>query len=349
MAPSAGGQELRTKRGEVEFRRKLAEQQTTGRVQIPEAHTREEIVALMRARMDVTRRDMDHWRAAGVTLGPFVELGAERGQRSLVLVNEYGVEGFAADISFEMLRFADVLSEEMGFERRPVRVACDAYNLPVSSHSLRFAFAYQTLHHFPDPTPVCAELARVLAYGGGFFITDEPIASRIRSLARVHHRKGHRLNPLERLLDKAGLLTVLTKADELEAEHHVLEEEFTLDNWRMALAPFQDVDILANRRLRLHLDSLDPGVRTFVVKVVGGNIHAYATVRKEPDDVVPTPADLADLLVCPDCPEEVRLVPVSDGRRCPACDRRYPEVENVLLLFGSELGHELYPEYFPAR
>ena len=56
----------------------------------------------------------------------------------------------------------------------PERICCDANTLPFAQNSLPFVFCFETLHHFPDPTPVVHEIYRVLCPGGWFYFNEEP-------------------------------------------------------------------------------------------------------------------------------------------------------------------------------
>ena len=98
-------------RGEIEFRRKLHAQQTGGDQQISHEVSAEDLEPLLRQRMAETREVMEALRDGGTRLTPFVEFGAERGQRSLAMVNELGAPGFAADLSLDMLSGCEVYRE----------------------------------------------------------------------------------------------------------------------------------------------------------------------------------------------------------------------------------------------
>src|SRR5260221_6519816 len=91
--------------------------------------------------------------------------------------------------------YVDIMGEwelyraELGLERLPVRVCCDAYHLPFRSGSLPFVFCYETLHHFPEPGPIVAEAHRVLAPGGTFLFDEEPY----RKVLHANLFKGRKL------------------------------------------------------------------------------------------------------------------------------------------------------------
>ena len=55
--------------------------------------------------MKKTHDQMTLLQKLNITLSPYIEIGAERCQRSLVMENDLGLSGGAAiDISFDMLR-----------------------------------------------------------------------------------------------------------------------------------------------------------------------------------------------------------------------------------------------------
>ncbi len=103
-----------------------------------------------------------------MAMTPYIEIGAERCQRSLVMENDLACTGIALDISFDMLRCCEYYAHRFNKPRLPLRICADAYRLPFASGSVPFMFCYDTLHHFPDPVPVIKELFRVLSPGGPF-------------------------------------------------------------------------------------------------------------------------------------------------------------------------------------
>jgi ubiquinone/menaquinone biosynthesis C-methylase UbiE len=320
-------QNLVSKRGEVAFRRKIAAQQSgEGEAFFEEAHTKPEILAVMGERISQTRGDMQALTKMGASLTPYIELGAERGQRALVLENEFGVKGFALDISFEMLRYASLVAEHFDYTRMPVRIACDAYNLPFQNSVIEFAFCYQTLHHFPTPQPICEELLRIQKANGILFFDDEPVKGYITKFTRLYHRRGHRLGAFEKILSRAGLLAMLSKADDLEKEHNILEEEFDIPTWRRALCDFHPLEVIVNRKLRIRLNSLNWSWRARFAQLMGGNIRVVCQATK-PGVANQFSGELLDLLGCPNCKDKPRLSRLpSSGLKCLQCGSIYPQI-----------------------
>ena len=80
--------------------------------------------------------------------------------------------------------------------------------------------------------------------------------------------------------------------------------------------------------------------------LLGGGIGGTCT--KQGPAPAPPPADLADLLVCPDCRERtgayVALRVIADGLQCTACGAAFPRVEGVQFLLPTALFRQLYPD-----
>jgi SAM-dependent methyltransferase/uncharacterized protein YbaR (Trm112 family) len=345
-------QDIANKRSEIEFRRKLASQTAGETIYFPDEPNSSEIMHIMDERMLRTLVMCEEMLKNDVNISPYLELGAERCQRALVLENECHASGIAVDISLESLLFASRIAEAKGFKSMPVRVCCDAHCLPIKSHSIPFTFCYQTLHHFPNPRPVSDELVRVLTNDGTFYFDEEPVRMRGKLF---HFRRGNKiLSSLEKVLAKLHLLDFFSSTGRAEVEAGVVEADFTLRQWGSILAQFSIDDVIVDSRL-IHNRKLNKLVRSYGpsrwwVEAMGGNIHGICR-RKEP---VPDNKDKVnhnpiDLLICPECKQkgnETKLGLSESGMTCPYCKTIYPQVEGVHLLFCRELGHELYPEHF---
>ena len=159
-------QHVDNQRGEIEFRKRLCQQQTSGERFFDDEYDKESGEKVLKSRMETTQANMTRLKERGIPLTPYLEIGAERGQRSLVMENEMGASGAAADISFDMLRSCEYYKDVFGKNRIPMRLCCDANNLPLRSNSLPYVFCYETLHHFPEPGPILAEIYRVISPGG---------------------------------------------------------------------------------------------------------------------------------------------------------------------------------------
>ena len=106
---------------------------------------------------------------------PFLEIGANAGHTSYMLANQFAGEGFALDLSADALRHGVALMDRWQLSRAPVRVAGDAVNLPFRDGSIQFVMACQMLSQFMNIESVFLEVKRVLAPGGVFLFTEEPL------------------------------------------------------------------------------------------------------------------------------------------------------------------------------
>ncbi|MCL4851104.1 MAG: methyltransferase domain-containing protein, partial [Bryobacteraceae bacterium] len=109
------------------------------------------------------------------SMSPFLEIGSNVGHTSYMLCNEFGAGGFALDISADALRYGSVLQERWNLSRVPIRIAGDAVDLPFRDGSIRFVMGFQVLSQFLDIESVFLEVKRVLAPGGVFFFSEEPL------------------------------------------------------------------------------------------------------------------------------------------------------------------------------
>jgi len=343
-------QGISEKSGEVIFRQKLASQQSKdGNIVFPDLRTHNEMLDVMMQRAAVTRDSMMRLSDDGNSLTPFIELGAERCQRALVLENEFDAQGIAVDISFDMLKLGAEVAKGLGYKKIPMRICCDANNLPIRDSALQFAFCYATLHHFPNPSPVLKEMARVLGDQAVLYFDEEPIKGAIYRFTRLYQRHGHSLNTLEKMLDGLGLLPLVSKGGGVEVDHGVLEEEFDLMTWQRALAPFQKIEVTANKMLGLRLDNFSFSLSKVLAWTLGGNIEVYCRVAKAQQASTPF-TGFSDILRCPSCANkhssQLNVARQRQGLQCHECGCYYPKVDGVIFLFEQSLGRRLYPEYF---
>jgi SAM-dependent methyltransferase len=354
-ASEAPRQRLEDLKAEIGFRAKLARQHVTGEMLLPDYPGKEEHDQILRERIEATRRDMAELRSRDVALSPFLELGAERGQRSLVLVNEFGAAGVATDISFHQLQTMEHFGNLFGLPRLPLRVCCDANRLPFQSGAFRFAFCYQFLHHFPALPPVIGEIRRVTA--GHFLFAEEPYPRRLRlalyrQRSSVWSAESRAKNRYLRLLESF----VSTERRD-EDEHGVLEnDDISLGEWRRAVDAFAGCEIelesIYNVRSRLNQRFGPANVLNWLL---GGTVRGLCRVDGPASSTAAAgrsgPADLTQILVCPDCvidgdegDDRAPLEAAGDGFRCARCEARYPSRDGVLFLLPPSELRELYPD-----
>ena len=216
-------QSLDNLRGEVRFRRFHGTDETGG------------LTDYIRKSVAERTGVFTHLLLRGRPLTPFVELGCETAANGLSLVERLGQRGFSVDISLDALRAVDRYRRELGFAENPLRICCDMNNLPLRTGAIRFALAWGTLHHFPDPRAPLAEVRRVLARAGLFYFDGEPVR-RLLSLNLSATRSIYTMSPLARLLLRLRLLPWIFAIDGAEAiAHGALEMKFSANQWRRFL------------------------------------------------------------------------------------------------------------------
>jgi ubiquinone/menaquinone biosynthesis C-methylase UbiE len=274
------------------------------------------------------RRDLFRGLAlSGRRLSPFVEIGAETGANSLLLADDLRASGLALDVSREALAAMGEYGAALGATTLPMRVWGDAHALPVRNHSVALAVAWGTLHHFPDPRPVLAELRRVLAPGGMLVVGDEPVR-RLLSFHFGRTRAWHALGPLARGLVRAHVLPWFVDVDGREAVAAGAAEML----WprgvykQLLTAFFEKVDLhdypyttatirSAGPLARLLLRSLGPTLaRKAETVLFGGAIGAYCEKAPELQATAsPSGADGQTVLWLRKKPQHDFLTLVGDG------------------------------------
>jgi SAM-dependent methyltransferase/uncharacterized protein YbaR (Trm112 family) len=341
-------QDLRNKAGEISFRARLFEQQVHGTKMIAGELSSDEMLAVVRQRMEVTRRDFTELAQAGLLQGPFLELGAERCQRSLVAANDFRLEGYAADLSFESLSYASFLAEQENISRIPQRLCCDAYKLPLADNSISFAFCYQTLHHFPDPTPIFQELYRVLKPGAALYVNEEPI----RRLWKVNlwkRRVAPRAKENKYLrFAKDYLLDFVSDPHVNEVDYGICEnDEISLQQWDSAMGNASQKRVrlrvlpLAKPLSRVEHDASRWGVRSWLCNGLGGVLTAIII----PKPAAPTAIHTGEPVCCPACGGAFSHK--SSALLCSACRTEYPVRDNIFMLLPPDELRKLYPTVVP--
>ena len=280
-------------------------------------------------------------------LTPFLEVGANAGHTSYLLANQFGADGFALDISADALRHGIALMDRWQLSRAPVRIAGDAVNLPVRDGSLRFVMACQVLSQFMDIESVFVEVHRVLAPGGVFLFTEEPIR-RLLSLRLYRAPYQERMKPWERKLFDWGLLGYLSR-DVIGAEQ---EESFGIrQNHRMYLGDWRRLMArhFAEHKVEVFVPERGWGERIVksavfsdyrAAKLLGGTLAGICRKGGTSSPANRMPA-FETLLRCPDCHRDLTRDPA--GVLACACGYRSAEEGGVYNLLPAKLRAELYP------
>lgn len=278
---------------------------------------------------------------------PFLEIGANAGHTSYMLANQFGGEGFALDISADALRHGTVLMDKWQLTRAPIRVAGDAVNLPFRDNSMQFVMACQMLSQFMNIESVFLEVKRVLAPGGVFLFTEEPLR-RLLSLRVYRAPYQDRMKPWERKLFDWGLLGYITQ-DVIGAEQ---EESFGIrQNHKMYLSDWHRLITkhFADHRYQPFVPERGWGERIVkraalnewrAARLLGGTL---AGMCKKAGEAKPVPRidRFETLLRCPDCHGDLSRDP-SDTLVC-TCGYRAPNEGGVYNLLPAALRAELYP------
>jgi ubiquinone/menaquinone biosynthesis C-methylase UbiE len=331
-------QRIESQKGEIE-----------GEEIIQDEYDRHSIEVILKERMKKTFDQMTSLKATGRTLSPYIEIGAERGQRSLIMENEIGAAGAAVDISFDMLKSCDHYAKVFVKNKLPMRICCDANVLPFASASIPFIFCYQTLHHFPNPIPIIEEIHRVLSLGGNFFFDEEPYRKVLHlslyASRKIHSKESLNANKLRKILDH-----FCAKESNNEIEYGITEnDEISLMTWRNALNIFDEKEIIIQSVKHLTSSELFKPrnyAKYILAYLLGGTI--FGTCRKT--GIVDTRyKSIMGTLICPSCLVnrfESPLVQKDTTFSCMRCKKDYPVIDGVVFLFTHEKFEELYPDLF---
>ncbi len=343
-----GVQPVTSQKGEVEFRRKLVEQQVDGKDIFIDEYDREGIQQILAGRMDGTLKDMRALAAAETVMSPFLEIGAERGQRSLVMANEIGASGAALDISFDMLRSCAYYQKVFNKPNLPHRVCADANLLPFKSASLPFVFCYETLHHFPDPAPIVNEIHRCLLPGGQLFFAEEPY-KRVFHLSLYKAKKSYSKERLNSSVIRKTLDYFFAEESCNEVDHDIIENhDVTIRRWKKALQPFPEKEVTLRRgkKVSCELFGRKPFWNFLLAYLVGGEISG---ICRKKGQIGRRATSILDALACPSCRMTGRdsaLTLKDSYYLCQQCHKGFPIVDGVAFLFTHEKLAALYPEIF---
>ena len=344
-------QPISSKLAEVSYRSKIANQHLGSQLTFSQEPNARQFQQILQKRLQKATKTFSQLRKRNITLSPFLEIGAEYALASSLLASKFAASGFATDISFHSLAKTKEFAQKFNFQKVPQVICADATNLPLKSNSFPFVFIYETLHHFPDPKPVLAEIYRVLAPGGVCLVGGDPIAQTIQ--IKIWRRPTN-LRLWEKILKFTLILPFISHIGKTEVEHGILEEAFSLKVWQKSLSIFEKVEttietpvgIIAQSYKSAQRNWLMPNPATKIaIALFGGGLRAFCFKlpnRKGP----PPPKNLLDLLVCPNClanlRREISLSKVGVGFACPTCQISYKKYQQVPILLEPKLTKLLY-------
>ena len=288
-------------------------------------------------------------------LGPFLEIGANAGHTSYMLCNEFGVDGYALDISADSLRHGIALQHEWSMERAPVRLAGDALQLPFKDGSLGCVLAFQMLSQFMDIDAVFLEVKRVLAPGGVFIFAEEPLKRKLTlSLYRAPY--WDTMKPWERKLYEWGLLGYFVR-DVIGAHQ---EESFGIrQNHQMTLRRWHDLTLkhFAAHEYEMFVPERGWGERVVkkalirtdrqrspwrAARLLGGTLAAFLKKEGGRPEGLEQGDHFQTLMRCPDCHAGLRRA-ADESLHCEKCSYAAPNEGGVYNLLPSADKKELYP------
>lgn len=339
-------QPIEAKKSEIEFRKKLVQIHVEGKKVLENEFDAEGIIRILAARMKNTAADMEALQREGIPLSPYIEIGAERGQRALVMENDLGMTGAAVDLSFDMLKSCDHFARVFQRTKFPLRICTDANTLPFRSGSVPFIFCYETLHHFPSPVPIVKEIARVLAPGGYFFFDEEPF----RKILHVNLYKKEK-EYSEQSLHEGFLRKVMDyffgEPNCNEVDHGVIENnDIPMSDWEKSFKFFEEkkVNLSSMQVIKTAMYPRKNYLLYPLAFLLGGRISALCRKGGSSHRKI---SSIREVLICPECRAtgvESDLRQDSSSMCCSRCNTRYPGYEGVQFLLEKEKFNEFYPD-----
>ena len=339
-------QTVGSKKSEIEFRKKLAEQQIEGKTHFRDEFSGDRMREILSQRMEKTLSDISAIKGSVAEFTPYIEIGAERCQRSLVMENDLGASGAAVDIAFSMLKSCDHYRSVFKKSKNPARICCDAHNLPFLSGSVAFAFSYEVLHHFPDPSPIIKEMHRVLSPGGYFYFNEEPY-KKILHLNLYKKKHMYSADALKTGAVRKIFDYFLAQPTCNEVECGILEnDDISLGVWKSALSVFDEKNVRLRSMKLVETPLFGPSniFKRIFSQLCGGEISGLC---RKSGSAHAQQKSIYDVLACPSCMEkgrEEKLLKVESAFKCGACGSTFNTVEGVLFLFTGKMLKELYPE-----
>ncbi len=340
-------QETKNKMGEIEFRRKLFSEQILGKNEFDGALQYTNIESILLERMAKTESDFNILFKKIKIPNFYLEIGAERCQRDLVLENNFNVSGAAFDISYDMLKSCEYYGNKFAKNKLPMRICGDAYLLPFKSNSIPFVFGYEMLHHFPDPTPIIKEVFRVLEPGGSYYFDEEPFKQFLhfpiykKRLANSNISGNSIYNRILNLMD-----SIFLDENFVEQDYDVIENhDISIAKWKSSFSDFysSDIKLMTKKKLEISINS-SFGLKYFIAFLFGGIINGLC--KKQGGPLKEGKNTIIDTIICPNClqnKEEHNLFKKESFYICNICNHEYPIKDNILFLLTPDKRRNYYP------
>lgn len=334
-------QPYKSKMGEVIFRQKLITQHLGKEMVFLGQPDQKQITKVLSQRVENSRTIFKNVSKRKISLSPFLEIGAEKCQRAALLSSEFNAQGFALDISFESLKSAKFFTQKLDLKKLPILICADAENLPFENDSLPFVFAFETLHHFPNPKKVLREMKRVTASRGYVYFSEEPVKQTINLPL---WRRDFNLNSFEKILRKLYILPFLSILGASETKYNVIENQFSLSTWKASLKDFEDLELTLEPVFWGPKNKTDGKwqinpITRLLIALEGGGITALAKIQKTKK--ANHSKNIFDLLACPSCHKKLKKE--TSAFACLSCQKTYPVKNNVIFLLDVALRKKLYP------
>src|SRR3990167_4252973 len=225
-----------------------------------------------------------------------------------------------------------------------LEICADAYHLPFLNNSFEFVFCYQTLHHFPDPSPIIGEIYRVLAPGGHFFVNEEPVSQRLNLNL---WRRPTKLRAWEKAIKYTFILPFVSTIGKTETNHRILEETFNIKTWEKSLNCFENATVWLkpypfgqeskiNKKKSAGWLKPNPLTRS-LINLSGGGIKILARKGGKLQNKVNS--QIESFLACPLC----RKI-MTPKLFCSKCRTGYQSFKRIKLLLEKRLMVKLYPK-----
>lgn len=336
-------QTLNQKKGEVTFRRLITKQHLGQKSFFAHEYNHDEMFNEQKKRLRSTTADFEELKKRGVSFDTFLEIGAEYGLRSSFILSKYESKGIALDLARSPLEATNLFAKKLNLKKVPIRICADAHKLPFADNSVPLIFCYQTLHHFPNPLLVTAEVKRVLKPGGYFFFAEEPVR---QSFNFRLYRRPTKQSGLNGILKKMLVLPFISEPGKNETDFGIVEETFSLGVWQNIINNFTSIEVtitpLLGKPVVLKTHSVNlkrqvPRITTLQLQLFGGGIKALVQKKRT------KPIKRFTLqFTCPNCRQN--LLQKNKEMYCAKCHTVFKSINGVWHLLPTILSKHLYPE-----